>query len=108
MEENLDKGCVVEIFMPTTKETIPAVVIHVSSYMDDYEPGNKIHYTLMLYAKNMLFYATYTYEEIWYDTEDEEGYLDKHCTPLTFSSIIATDVIMPEVDLQLYLYKLNG
>lgn len=110
MEENLDKGCVVEVLMPTTQETVKAVVIEVSSYMNDYEPGNKIYYTLMLYAQNMLFYATYTYEETWYSDEDEygneiDGHLDKKCSPLTFKSIIATDVIMPKVDEQLKEYK---
>jgi hypothetical protein len=118
MEENLDKGCVVEVVIPTlkamgnplTNETMKAVVIEVNSYMNDYEPGNKIYYTLMLYAQNMLFYATYTYEETYYPDEDEwgnplEGYVDKECSPLTFKSIIATDVIMPKVDEQLKEYK---
>ena len=58
MEENLDKGCVVEVVMPTSHKLVKAVVIEVSSYMNDYEPGDKIYYTLMLYAQNMLFYAT--------------------------------------------------
>lgn len=105
MEENLQAGSVVEILMPTTQETVNAVVIEVSSYIDDYAPGNEIHYTLMLYAQNMLFYATYTYEENWYYDEDEYGnmkdYVKKECSPLTFKSIIATNVIMPDVDEQL-------
>lgn len=104
MEENLDRGCIVEVFTPFNNKPIKAVVIHVDSYVNDYELSNKMHYEVMLYAQNTLFYATYTYEEIWYDTEDGEGYLDKNASPLTFKSIIVTDVIMPKVDKQLKEY----
>lgn len=110
MEEDIDKGCVVEVVIPTSNKTIKAVVIEVSRYINDYEPGDKIYYTLMLYAQNMLFYATYTYEKIYWYSEDENGYptdgsVEEECTPLTFKSVIATDVIMPKVDEQLKEYK---
>ena len=112
MEEDFDKGCVVEVVMPT-HETIKAVVIEASSYIDDYELGDKIHYTLMLYAPTILFYATCTYEKTYWYNEDENGYstdgsVEEEYTPLTFKSIIATDVIMPKADEQLINEELKG